>query len=408
MDNIEHREHITETLNTEVRESCAVAVCGGGIAGIAAALAAARGGRDVLLIEREFALGGLATLGLVTYYLPICDGCGRQVVYGIGEELLRLAIKHGCECARPDPWLDGGTEEELKKTRFKAGYNGPLFMLEAERLLTETGVRILYGTSVCSVVTNGGRIEALIVENRGGRSAIRVSGSVVDATGDATIAAMCGAETAVYSRGNTLSGWYYFINSHERRCLMYGGAEITDEQLAAGKKQPKLLSERRFWGLDGYEISEMVQMSHDATYRDWAKKHASDPSYLPDVLATIPQLRMTRRICGHATPDLCEVHAEDSIGLISSWRTRGPIYELPFGCIVARGCRNLLAAGRDISVTERMWDITRVIPPCAVTGESAGTAAAMFDDFAVIDDSMTAALQAEIRKGGSKLHREEL
>ncbi len=401
-------DKINETLTTEVRESCTVAVCGGGIAGIAAALAAARHGSDVLLIEREFALGGLATLGLVTYYLPICDGCGKQVVYGIGEELLRLAVKHGCECARPDPWLDGGTDEELKKTRFKAGYNGPLFMLEAERLLLAEGVRILYGTSVCAVVIDGGRISALIVEGRGGRSAIRVSGNVVDATGDAVIAEMCGAETALYSRGNTLTGWYYFINSHERRCLMYGGAEITDEQLAAGKKQPKLLSERRFVGIDGYEISEMIQMSHDATYRDWAKKHEADPSYLPDVLATIPQLRMTRRICGHATPDAEEVRTEDSIGLISSWRSRGPIFELPFGCIVARGCRNLLAAGRDISVTERMWDLTRVIPPCAVTGEAAGTAAAMFNDLSAIDDSMISALQSEIRKGGSKLHREEL
>ena len=59
-----------------------VIVAGGGIAGIAAALAAARAGKRVLLLERMFALGGLATLGLVTIYLPLCDGKGHQLSFG--------------------------------------------------------------------------------------------------------------------------------------------------------------------------------------------------------------------------------------------------------------------------------------------------------------------------------------
>lgn len=74
-----------------------VAVCGGGVAGVAAALAAARHGAKVLLIEKQFALGGLATLGLVTVYLPLCDGLGKQVSFGIAEELLRVSIGHGWE-----------------------------------------------------------------------------------------------------------------------------------------------------------------------------------------------------------------------------------------------------------------------------------------------------------------------
>ena len=403
-------KQITETLSTPVRDSCDVAVCGGGIAGISAALAAARRGADVLLIEREYATGGLATLGLVTYYLPICDGMGRQVVYGIGEELLRLSIKHGCEGKRPDAWLDGGSVEEKAAYRFKSGYNGPLFILEAEKLLKENGVRILYGTQVCSAVTEDKRITALVVENKSGRYAIEVQKTVIDATGDADVAAFAGAETALYPRGNTLSGWYYYINSEERKCLMFGGAEITEEQLAAGKKQPKLLSERRFTGIDGAEISEMVQMSHTAILEDWQKKHSADPTYLPDTLATIPQLRMTRRICGYASPDIADdaVRVEDSIGLISSWRKRGPVYELPLGCIIARGCRNLLAAGRDISVTDRMWDITRVIPSCAVTGEAAGAVAALFDDFSSPDTAMVHKIQDSLRTGGVRLHTDEL
>ena len=63
-------------------------VVGGGFAGVAAALAAARGGNKVLLCERMFMLGGLGTAGLVTIYLPLCDGKGHQLSYGIAEELL--------------------------------------------------------------------------------------------------------------------------------------------------------------------------------------------------------------------------------------------------------------------------------------------------------------------------------
>ena len=81
-----------EQLETPILETHSVIVAGGGIAGIAAALAAAREGADVLLIEREFLLGGLATLGLVTIYLPLCDGRGHQVSFGIAEELFRLSI----------------------------------------------------------------------------------------------------------------------------------------------------------------------------------------------------------------------------------------------------------------------------------------------------------------------------
>lgn len=64
-------------------------VCGGGIAGISAALASAAAGAKTLLIEREYMLGGLATAGLVAIYLPICDGTGRQVSFGLAEKLRR-------------------------------------------------------------------------------------------------------------------------------------------------------------------------------------------------------------------------------------------------------------------------------------------------------------------------------
>ena len=62
-----------------------VIVIGGGIAGISASVSAARCGRKVLLIEKQVNLGGLATSGLISWYEPLCDGLGKQMIFGIGE-----------------------------------------------------------------------------------------------------------------------------------------------------------------------------------------------------------------------------------------------------------------------------------------------------------------------------------
>ena len=63
-----------------------VLVAGGGVAGIAAALTARRAGKKVLLIEKSTILGGLATLGLVNLFVPMCNGRGKQIIYGLAEE----------------------------------------------------------------------------------------------------------------------------------------------------------------------------------------------------------------------------------------------------------------------------------------------------------------------------------
>ena len=69
------------------RENYDVIVVGGGIAGIAAAVSAAREGMKTFLIEKSFNLGGLATGGLISWYEPLCDGKGNQMIFGIAEEL---------------------------------------------------------------------------------------------------------------------------------------------------------------------------------------------------------------------------------------------------------------------------------------------------------------------------------
>ena len=95
-----------------------VAICGGGIAGISAALAAAREGKKVILFEKQFMLGGLGTAGLVTIYLPLCDGFGHQVSFAIAEELLKLSITYGAEDRYPENWLEGKGESTQKDRRY--------------------------------------------------------------------------------------------------------------------------------------------------------------------------------------------------------------------------------------------------------------------------------------------------
>lgn len=388
-----------------VSDECDVLVCGGGIAGMSAALAAARNGAKVILLERQFMLGGLATLGLVTIYLPLCDGEGTQVSFGIADELLRLSIARGIiEDKNPIPWLNNGSLEEKKQTRFEVQYNPNVFATDAEKLLVESGVEILYGTLAVGTVVEDKKITSVIIENKSGRSAINVK-SVVDCTGDADICKLAGAKTAMHGKGNILAAWYYRHSDDKGVQLkLLGFADVVDKN---GNSTVKSLIPTRFGGIDAKEISRMEIIAHQKALEDAMKVREEDGSTVPVVFPTIPQLRMTRRIVGVATPDDTPTHKfeETSVGLYSDWRKRGPVYELPFGSLYGDDVKNLITAGRNISVTDALWDITRVIPVCAVSGEAAGTAAAMSDDFASLDIK---ALQKKLSDAGVKLHCPEV
>ena len=390
--------------NLPVVAECDVFVAGGGVAGAAAALAAARAGKKVILCERECLLGGLGTLGIVTIYLPLCDGCGRQVSYGISEELLRLSMKHGAEARYPTPWMEGGTMEEKAATRFEVQYNAHLFAIELERLLLREGVSLLYTTSVCGVTKREDKIDSIIVENKGGRQAIR-AGTVVDATGDADICHLAGEDTALFGQGNKLAAWYYGLGQAGLELNMLGVADVVDENGNYIDSEKQNIG--RFSGLDGFETSRMLTAAHARILDSVLKKRKSDASYVPVNAPTIPQFRMTRRLVGAYELDEVQMHTrfDDSIGMVGDWRKKGPVYELPFRTLYGKKVKNLICAGRCISVTDPMWDIARVIPVCAQTGQAAGTAAAMGTDFAALAVEQ---LQAQLVQSGVKLHETDL
>lgn len=398
---------ITEILETPVKYQYDVAVAGGGVAGIAAALAAARQGAKVCLIEKQYMLGGLATAGLVTIYLPLCDGEGHQVSFGIAEELLRLSIQYGWEKDYPSVWLENGSVEEKKQKRFLVRYNAHLFAIAAEQLLAEEGVTILYGTSVCAVAMENDCITSLIVENKSGRSAMQVN-SVVDTTGDADICVMAKGDTALFKQQNVLAAWYYHSGKEGYDLNMVGFADIPDEEKCETQKQAEVKQgKKRFAGIEAEELSEMMQLSHAETLKHVLKKREKDPDCMPVTMASVPQVRMTRRIVGKSTMSVQDDRREykDSIGMIGNWKKRGPVYEIPFSCLYGSKIRNLITAGRSISAEDSMWDVTRVIPVCAVTGEAAGIAAAISTDFEALDVSV---LQEKLQSAGVKLYYHEI
>lgn len=205
--------------------------------------------------------------------------------------------------------------------------------------------------------------------------------SVVDASGDCDIAYFSGTPTELFQQGNVLAALYYSVGKDGYKLNIVGFADVSDEEKNEANNT-KLLVEKRFSGLDGEEISEKMRMSHQSTYADFLKKREQDDTIIPGTIVTTPQIRMTRRIVGEYELAHTEVHKyfEDSIGMVSNWKKRGPIYEVPFRTLYNAKVKNIICAGRCISVNETMWDIMRVIPCCAVTGQAAGTAAAMTDD----------------------------
>ena len=356
-----------------------VLVVGGGIAGVAAAIAAARSAASVCLIERYCALGGLATMGNVAIWLPLCDGMGHQVVGGLAEELLRLSVadlRHDNTSARfrrvPDCWQPGGDPTDRAKHRYRVEFNPASYLLALEELVVDAGVRVLYDTRCCGVRRDGPRITHVLVENKDGRCALACR-TVIDATGDADVCHAAGERT-VSLDSNVLSGWFYTMACGKLRLHQFSNP-YDPEARKQNARGPF------FRGDCAEQVAQHILQTRAGVrerLRAIGAEHPDDDVHLvmPPMTAC---LRMTRRLVGRATLDAGHVHCwfDDAIGLTGDWRKAGPVFAIPFDTLRAVETVNLLAAGRCISVANSAWDVLRAIPPCVVTGQAAGTAAAI-------------------------------
>ncbi len=341
-------------------------VVGGGFAGVAAALASAREGAKTCLVERTFALGGLSTQGHVVVFMPLCDGFGRQVTFGIPEELLRLPMKYSA--ARPRGAWDAkkGTKKDFASARYELVFDPGPMMLGLERILVDAGVEILYGCDAHEVGMEDGRIAELTVRGGSVDCSLRAN-AFTDATGAAVVASLCGAETVGGLEGNTPCGWYYVVDSERRisvRCEAGKTLRAKDPSAA-----------REFSGLSAREVSRHTMASRRAILLDNERENAEraqrgeDPVHVFSI-PTYPTLLKLARLPGAG-------NAGATVGIFSDWRMSGPVYALKYGQLLVPQAKNLIAAGRCIACEERMWDVVRCLPACCVSGQAAGTAAAL-------------------------------
>ena len=343
-----------------------VAVIGSGMAGAAAAIAAARNRVRVSIIEKENCPGGLATLGLVWVYLPLCDGRGNKLIGGLGEELLKASLKYG-PGSIPRLWKESPDTNPGKKKRYLTVFNPASFIIAMEELLTENNVDIYYDTRFCDVIKEGSRISAVIVENKSGRSAI-LTKRVVDATGDADVCHMAGEDT-VSIDDNRLSSWFYsYDKKNLRRHILIDPLE---GKLPAGSKT--------FNGVDHRDVTDFSIMGRRKILGKVKEMKKVNRDIYPVILPGLPGFRMTRRLNGNSVLSGNDrwKYFEDTVGMIGEWRRAGCIYCIPYSALIANKTENLIAAGRCISASDDAWKNTRAIGPCALTGEAAGTAAAL-------------------------------
>jgi len=182
-----------------------VVVVGAGVAGVAAALQCARSGLHTALVEKTILLGGLATTGLVNVFLPLCDGLGHQVIFGIAEELLWASLRYG-PGAVPAIWTGDAPRPEIGQPmpRLQAAFSPAAFALALDEVVLEAGVEPWLDTLVTHPLLEGDRVVGLQVENKSGRGVLYAT-CVVDATGDADVAARAGAPCV--TGHNWLSLW---------------------------------------------------------------------------------------------------------------------------------------------------------------------------------------------------------
>ena len=208
-----------------------VIVVGSGMAGSAAAIAAARNGARVWLIEKENSPGGLATLGMVWVYLPLCDGYGHKLIGGLGEELLKVSLQYG-PGKIPSIWRKSPMINEGTRKRYMATFNPASFIISLEELMRKNGIEILYDSRFCDVVKDGDRISAAIIENKSGRCAVLCQ-AVVDATGDADVCHRAGEET-ISQADNRLASWFYA--SENKKIKKYPRAVPLYDELPPGER----------------------------------------------------------------------------------------------------------------------------------------------------------------------------
>ncbi|CAG7625825.1 FAD-dependent oxidoreductase [Paenibacillus allorhizosphaerae] len=391
-----------------------VLVAGGGPAGVAAALAAARCGASVLLIEQRGYLGGMATVSQVPAWCPFTDH-KKPVIRGIGLEILN-EMKSRMEPEFQQLWRDKLDwvpidSEVLKK------------LLDDKMI--EANVRMLYHTFISNVLHREGKVEAVIFHNKSGTFAVK-AGIYVDCSSDADLAYHAGGQFAKGGEeGELQPGTMCFVMSNLNRpkymeyCKEFGGSlkHAINEAKAKGT-----LNVVRDWagiswvndhtagfnfghifGIDGSRAEDLTRGAIEGRALvhhivEWLKR--TIPGFEDGYLVLTGEqigIRETRRIIGdvivtaddfmdcRSFPDdiarnayFIDIHmAKPTSGMTIAHLPAGESHGIPYRALLPVGIDNVIVAGRSISTDRATQGSTRVMPNCFAMGEAAGTAAAL-------------------------------
>ncbi|WP_038200394.1 FAD-dependent oxidoreductase [Xenophilus azovorans] len=428
-----------------------VVVAGGGPAGIAAAVSAARHGARTLLVERYGFLGGMGTAGGVTNFAGLYGRRGGEMqllVRGVADELLaRIDAMGGLN--KPQDGMGG-------RIRVRS-YDTSVYKCAADQMLEAAGVELLFHAWAAAVLMEGPRIAALVVETKSGRQAIRAR-AFVDASGDADVAAFAGVPfevgdghgsglfpTTMFRVGQVdaapaleavgefkaINDWIEKVKAAKPGAYRFAreGAilrpNIDPREWRVNVTQIRNAEGRAMNGVDARELSagELEGRRQIAEFFRFLK--AEIPGFAEAAIVEIaPQvgIRETRRIQGLyalAGEDILssarfgdtiglnawpmELHAEGRVDWAFPRDAGNAFNQLPWRMLVPQGVDNLLVAGRCASMTHEGQSAARASGACFAMGQAAGTAAARLGDggrFAEVDVS---ALQAVLRADGADL-----
>jgi hypothetical protein len=428
-----------------------VAVLGGGPAGIAAAVAAARAGRRTLLIERYGFLGGMGTAAGVTNFCGLhanVHGEMHRVVQGVASDLL----------ARIDR-LGGLNAPHLILGKILAqAYDTAAYKIAADDLLAAHGVNVLFHALGAGVVMlDETRIGTMMVETKAGRQAVRAD-IFIDCSGDGDLAAWAGARYELGDNNGSMlyPSMMFRLNGIDPEkageawrtipALMEqaeaGGTHHFPRKAAIVRPQRSAIEWRVNFtqlaradggAINGLEPDELTRGEIDGrrqavqAFEFLRTVPGFENSYIVDLP---PQLgiRETRRIVGGymlSGDDVLGCAAfDDSIG-VNGWpmeshvagdvifkfppipESRG-FNELPYRMLTPQGRDNLLMAGRCASMTHDGQSAARVSGACFAMGEAAGTAAALaLSGNAVPRDIAVPKLQLELREHGAFLGQDQ-
>jgi hypothetical protein len=414
-------------------------VAGGGVAGVTAAVAAARNGARTLIVERHNSLGGTMGAALVGPMMTFHDQLGRQAIGGLAQEVVDHLVALG---ASP-----GHIPDTSGYTSTITPFDNEYLKLVAQRMVLEAGAEILFQTYITEAIVKDDAVSGIVVENKGGRQMLGAQ-VVIDATGDADVAARAGAE---YMLGRpedhltqpaslmfrvtgvdlALLKAYAHAHPEELRLGQKGAAGYDAEPLIAvcgfqhalqdARARGELHLERDAvlffstnwpdqatinmsrvtridpldpWALSGAEITAREQVFEILAF---LRRHVPGMQRirLMDTGAHIG-LRESRRIVGEyiLTGEDCvnarqfpdavlrnaypvDIHQPDGSGGTDLFLTPGETYTIPYRCLVPVRIDGLLATGRCISTDHVAHASTRTSPTCMALGQAAGTAAAL-------------------------------